>query len=96
MPWRTHALAGRDPQGRSYYSFASFEDPDENGWLLQEIRTRLPGREWEFTPAHALNVATLAELLCETSEHQRPLREDPRRAPLVGLVSALPQRASER
>ena len=37
-------VAGRDPQGRSYYSFASFEDPDGNGWLLQEITTRLPGR----------------------------------------------------
>src|ERR1051325_1892543 len=40
-------VAGRDPQGRSYYSFASFEDPDRNGWLLQEIQTRLPGREWQ-------------------------------------------------
>jgi catechol 2,3-dioxygenase-like lactoylglutathione lyase family enzyme len=38
-------VSGRDPQGRSYYSFASFEDPDGNGWLLQEIQTRLPGRE---------------------------------------------------
>jgi catechol 2,3-dioxygenase-like lactoylglutathione lyase family enzyme len=37
-------VAGRDPQGRSYYSFASFEDPDGNGWLLQEITKRLPGR----------------------------------------------------
>ena len=36
--------AGRDPQGRSYLSFASFEDPDGNGWLLQEITHRLPGR----------------------------------------------------
>ena len=35
---------GRDPQGRSYFSFASFEDPDGNEWLLQEITTRLPGR----------------------------------------------------
>jgi catechol 2,3-dioxygenase-like lactoylglutathione lyase family enzyme len=37
-------VGGRDPQGRSYYSFASFSDPDGNGWLLQEITTRLPGR----------------------------------------------------
>ena len=37
-------LAGRDPEGRSYFSFASFEDPDGNRWLLQEITTRLPGR----------------------------------------------------
>jgi catechol 2,3-dioxygenase-like lactoylglutathione lyase family enzyme len=37
-------VSGRDPQGRSYFSFASFEDPEGNGWLLQEITTRLPGR----------------------------------------------------
>jgi catechol 2,3-dioxygenase-like lactoylglutathione lyase family enzyme len=35
---------GRDPQGRSYASYASFRDPDGNGWLLQEITERLPGR----------------------------------------------------
>jgi predicted enzyme related to lactoylglutathione lyase len=62
-------VGGRDPQGRSYYSFASFEDPEGNGWLLQEITTRLPGREWKLTQAPALNVATLAELLHETEEH---------------------------
>jgi catechol 2,3-dioxygenase-like lactoylglutathione lyase family enzyme len=37
-------VAGPDPQGRSYSSFASFSDPDGNGWVLQEITTRLPGR----------------------------------------------------
>jgi len=31
----------------SYLTTASFSDPDGNGWLLQEITTRLPGREWE-------------------------------------------------
>ena len=62
-------VAGRDPEGRSYYSFASFEDPDGNGWLLQEITTRLPGREWKLTQASATNVATLAELLHETEQH---------------------------
>jgi catechol 2,3-dioxygenase-like lactoylglutathione lyase family enzyme len=62
-------VGGRDPQGRSYYSFASFEDPDGNGWLLQEIQTRLPGREWKLTRARAMDVATLAELLRETAEH---------------------------
>jgi catechol 2,3-dioxygenase-like lactoylglutathione lyase family enzyme len=40
-------VAGRDPEGRSYFSFASFEDPDGNRWLLQEINERLPGREWK-------------------------------------------------
>jgi catechol 2,3-dioxygenase-like lactoylglutathione lyase family enzyme len=35
---------GPDPEHRSYRSFASFRDPDGNGWLFQEIKTRLPGR----------------------------------------------------
>jgi catechol 2,3-dioxygenase-like lactoylglutathione lyase family enzyme len=34
-------------EGRSYFMYASFSDPDGNGWLLQEVTTRLPGREWE-------------------------------------------------
>ena len=37
-------IAGRDPDRRSYRSFASFRDPDGNGWLFQEITARLPGR----------------------------------------------------
>jgi catechol 2,3-dioxygenase-like lactoylglutathione lyase family enzyme len=62
-------VSGRDPEGRSYFSFASFEDPDGNGWLLQEIQTRLPGREWTPTQPRATDVATLATLLHETGEH---------------------------
>jgi catechol 2,3-dioxygenase-like lactoylglutathione lyase family enzyme len=38
---------GFDSPGRSYFARASFSDPDGNGWVLQEITTRLPGREWE-------------------------------------------------
>ena len=37
-------VSGPDPEHRSYRSFASFRDPDGNGWLFQEITTRLPGR----------------------------------------------------
>ena len=37
-------VSGPDPEHRSYRSFASFKDPDGNGWLFQEITTRLPGR----------------------------------------------------
>ena len=37
-------VSGPDPQRSSYRSFASFSDPDGNGWLFQEITTRLPGR----------------------------------------------------
>jgi catechol 2,3-dioxygenase-like lactoylglutathione lyase family enzyme len=51
--------------GRSYFAYASFKDPDGNNWLLQEITTRLPGREWEGTG----DIASLANLLRETAEH---------------------------
>jgi catechol 2,3-dioxygenase-like lactoylglutathione lyase family enzyme len=37
-------ISGLDPEHRSYRSFASFRDPDGNGWLFQEITTRLAGR----------------------------------------------------
>jgi catechol 2,3-dioxygenase-like lactoylglutathione lyase family enzyme len=61
-------VAGRDPEGRSYFSFVSFEDPDGNRWLLQEITTRLPGREWESTRAGEIDVAAVATLLHETEQ----------------------------
>ena len=37
-------VSGVDPEHRSYHSYASFRDPDGNGWLFQEITARLPGR----------------------------------------------------
>ncbi len=37
-------VSGPDPERRSYRSFASFNDPDGNGWLMQEVTARLPGR----------------------------------------------------
>jgi catechol 2,3-dioxygenase-like lactoylglutathione lyase family enzyme len=37
-------VPGPDPERRSYFSFASFSDPDGNSWLLQQITMRLPGR----------------------------------------------------
>lgn len=40
----TARLPGPDPDRTSYSSFASFSDPDGNGWMLQEVTTRLPGR----------------------------------------------------
>jgi catechol 2,3-dioxygenase-like lactoylglutathione lyase family enzyme len=55
---------GPDPKGNSYSSWASFRDPDGNGWLLQEIKTRLPGRGFSN-----LDVATTTDLLREAEEH---------------------------
>jgi catechol 2,3-dioxygenase-like lactoylglutathione lyase family enzyme len=37
-------ISGPDPEGRPYQTYASFSDPDGNGWLLQEIKQRPPGR----------------------------------------------------
>jgi catechol 2,3-dioxygenase-like lactoylglutathione lyase family enzyme len=54
---------GRDPQGRSYLSFASFSDPDGNSWLLQEVDGRLPGR------GLSVDLATMTALLQETEKH---------------------------
>ncbi len=54
--------AGRDPEGRSYFSFASFSDPDGNSWLLQEVTTRLPGRGF------STDVPTITSLLQETEK----------------------------
>ena len=54
---------GRDPEGRSYRSWVSFNDPDGNGWMIQEVKARLPGR------GLSRDVATLTELLLETEEH---------------------------
>jgi catechol 2,3-dioxygenase-like lactoylglutathione lyase family enzyme len=56
-------VPGRDPEGRSYGTYASFSDPDGNSWLLQEIKTRLPGRGFSN-----LDVATLTELLREAEQ----------------------------
>jgi len=57
-----HRAAGPDPERRSYLSFASFEDPDGNSWLLQEVTTRLPGRGF------STDVPSITSLLRETEE----------------------------
>jgi len=66
---RNPRVSGRDPENRSYFSFASFEDPDGNGWLLQEIKERLPGRLWKLAGNRPTDVQALADLLRETAEH---------------------------
>ena len=44
-PFDPHVrVSGPDPERRSYLSFVTFSDPDGNGWLLQEITSRFPGR----------------------------------------------------
>jgi catechol 2,3-dioxygenase-like lactoylglutathione lyase family enzyme len=57
-------VSGPAPDHASYGSFATFSDPDGNSWLLQEVKTRLPGRGLSNS-----DVATLTELLREAEEH---------------------------
>jgi catechol 2,3-dioxygenase-like lactoylglutathione lyase family enzyme len=57
-------VPGKDPEGQSYRSWASFSDPDGNTWMLQEIKSRLPGRG-----LGNLDVTAMTELLRETEQH---------------------------
>ena len=56
-------VPGPEPSGHSYATLATFKDPDGNGWLLQEIKTRLPGRGFSW------DVATLTDLLREAEQN---------------------------
>jgi catechol 2,3-dioxygenase-like lactoylglutathione lyase family enzyme len=58
-------LSGPDAEGRSYRSWASFADPDGNGWLLQEVKERHAGR------GLSLDAATLTKLLQEAETRHR-------------------------
>jgi catechol 2,3-dioxygenase-like lactoylglutathione lyase family enzyme len=58
----TGRVPGPDPEGRSYFSFASFSDPDGNSWLVQEVTARMPGRGF------SLDVSTLTTLLQEAEK----------------------------
>lgn len=67
-------LSGTDPARRSYGSYATFSDPDGNGWLLQEVTVRLPGRveagDTTFTSSTEL-AATLRRAEAAHGEHEK-------------------------
>jgi catechol 2,3-dioxygenase-like lactoylglutathione lyase family enzyme len=66
-------VRGPDPEHRSYRSFASFKDPDGNGWLLQEITARLPGRvdaDTTFTSSTDL-ASALRRAAAAHGEHEK-------------------------
>jgi len=67
-------LGGPDTEHRSYRSFASFKDPDGNGWLLQEITARLPGRvdadDTTFTSSTEL-ASALRRAAAAHGEHEK-------------------------
>jgi catechol 2,3-dioxygenase-like lactoylglutathione lyase family enzyme len=72
-------VSGPDPEHRSYRSFASFSDPDGNGWLLQEVTVRLPGRvdadDTTFTSSAEL-AAALRRASVAHGEHEALTERD--------------------
>jgi catechol 2,3-dioxygenase-like lactoylglutathione lyase family enzyme len=74
-------VSGPDPKRGSYGSFLSFSDPDGNGWVLQEVTTRLPGRIDEaataFSSADDL-AGALRRAAAAHGEHETRIgQEDP-------------------
>jgi catechol 2,3-dioxygenase-like lactoylglutathione lyase family enzyme len=69
-----HRVSGPDSEHRSYRSFASFSDPDGNGWLFQEITARLPGRvdadDTTFTSSTEL-ASALRRAAAAHGEHEK-------------------------
>ena len=67
-------VSGPDPEHGSYRSFASFKDPDANGWLFQEVTARLPGRvdasDTTFTSSTEL-AAALRRATAAHGEHEK-------------------------
>ena len=57
-------ISGADPERGSCRTYAPFSDPDGNSWILQEIRTRFPGRGFS-----SFDVPTLTDLLREAEQH---------------------------
>lgn len=62
-------VRGQEAERPSYGTFATFSDPDGNGWQLQEVKTRLPGRVWAEP---VFDVTKLTELLREAEERHGP------------------------
>jgi catechol 2,3-dioxygenase-like lactoylglutathione lyase family enzyme len=76
----TAPLSGPDPARRSYASFATFSDPDGNGWLLQEVTARLPGRvdagDTIFTTSTELSAALRRAAAAHGQHEQRTGEQD--------------------
>lgn len=76
-------ISGPAPEHSTYNSFATFRDPDGNGWLFQEITTRLPGRGLGNS-----DVATLTELLQEAEKHHGEYEPTAPKHPWSGWYAA--------
>ena len=66
-------ISGPDPEHRTYQSYASFSDPDGNGWLFQEVTARAPGRiEGDTTFSSSSDIASaLRRAATAHGEHEK-------------------------
>jgi hypothetical protein len=62
-------VSGLDPARRSYASYASFSDPDGNGWLIQEVTMRVPGRVEADNTTFTSSTELAAALRCAAAAH---------------------------
>ena len=81
---------GPDPKRASYASWASFSNPDGNGWLLQEVKTRLPGRGLGNRRRDPDRASARGR------DAPRQVRSDGPEAPLVGILRRVRRRARAR
>jgi catechol 2,3-dioxygenase-like lactoylglutathione lyase family enzyme len=73
-------VTGPHPEHLSYWSFVSFKDPDGNGWLLQEVTKRLPGRvagETSYTSARDLAQAMIRAAKAHGKHEAQTGKADP-------------------
>ena len=79
-------VSGPDPEHRSYRSFASFSDPDGNGWLFQEVTARLPGRVDGRHDIHLVDRARERAPTCGGRARRAREADRPAGCGLAGLV----------
>jgi catechol 2,3-dioxygenase-like lactoylglutathione lyase family enzyme len=92
-------VGGRAPENASYGSFATFSDPDGDGWLLQEVTTRLPGRidaaEMAFSSAADLASALRRAEAAHGEHEQRTGQRDANWADWYAAYVAAQQAGAE-
>jgi catechol 2,3-dioxygenase-like lactoylglutathione lyase family enzyme len=90
-------VTGPAPERADYGSFASFRDPDGNGWLLQEIRVRLPGRVATATRYEGADdlSAALQRAAAAHGEHEKRTGQEDAEWPVWYAAYMVAERAGE-
>ena len=90
-------VSGADPEHRTYQSYASFSDPDGNGWLFQEVTARAPGRvEGDTTFSSSIRHRQRAASRRGRPWRAREAERRPARCELAGLVRRIHRQGTGR